>query len=234
MSASLFTQSVRGQQEFLNFWNEERRLLLERNKEGFRAIDVGPLTMGYRLMSTKAGFDIPRHLIYPKGGYVLHMIRMMMWNPRTGDEAFRSLMQDYAKTYANGSASTEDFKMMVEKHMLPEMNLENSNRMDWFFNQYVYGTALPNYKLDYSFDRASDGNIRLNFKLTQSNVYEQFRMLVPIYLELANGQTVRLGAATIVGNSMVDQHVPLNGLKDQPKRAMLNYFNDVLCTVDGK
>jgi hypothetical protein len=86
-SASLFLQMAYAKEpkQFLEFWKDERELLTEKNKEGFRAIDVGPLTMGYRLNNSKAGFNIARDLIYPKGAYILHMVRMMMWDRKTGD-----------------------------------------------------------------------------------------------------------------------------------------------------
>lgn len=68
------------------------------------------------------------------------------------------------------------------------------------------------------------------FKLTQSGVDDKFRMIVPIYVELADGRTVSLGRARLIGNSSVDQKVPLKGLKDTPKRALVNYNNDVLAS----
>ena len=231
-SASLFIQLIqKNNSEFVKFWNDERDLLLEKNKEGFRAIDVGPLTQGYRLATTKSGFDVPRRLIYPKGAYVLHMIRMMMWNARIGDSAFKNMMQDFVKTYANRSATTEDFKAAVEKHMTPGMDLRGNHTMDWFFDEYVYGTALPSYKLDYSFSQ-SGSDVIMDMHLTQWGVDDKFSMLVPIYLELADGRMVRLGAAGLTGNQTVDRKVSLAGvgIKDKPKRAMLNYFDDVLCT----
>jgi hypothetical protein len=82
-SASLFIQLIqKNPQEFIKFWNDQRELLTETNKEGHRAIEVGPVTLGYRLANSRAGFDMPRRLIYPKGAYILHMIRMMMWDAR--------------------------------------------------------------------------------------------------------------------------------------------------------
>ncbi len=76
----------------------------------------------------------------------------------------------------------------------------------------------------------------LNMKITQSNVDSQFRMLVPVYLELANGKITRLGNLRIQGNTTDQEQVPLSamGLKEPPKRVLLNYYNDVLCTQDGK
>ena len=231
-SASLFIQAIqKNNSEFIKFWNDEREMLTETNREGFRAIDVGPVTQGYRLNNTKAGFDVYRRLIYPKGAYILHMIRMMMWSAKTGDAEFKAMMQDFVKTYTNRPATTEDFKAMVEKHMTPAMDVSGNHTMDWYFDEYVYGTALPTYKLDYSIDQASNGYL-LSIKITQSGVDDKFAMLVPLYLELTKDHVTRLGAATIIGNSTVEQKIPLNGLKEKPKRAMLNYFNDVLCTRD--
>jgi hypothetical protein len=229
MSASLFIQLIeKNPKKFIEFWNDERMSLTERNKEGYRAIDAGPVTMGYRLSNSKAGFNITRDLIYPKGGYILHMVRMMMWDRQTGDQNFKATMQDFVKTYSGKAATTEDFKAMVEKHMTQEMDLEGNHRLDWFFNEYVYGTALPSYKIDYTFNKDASGDVVFGFKVTQSGVDEKFRMIVPIYLELADGRMVNLGRAHLAGNSSVDQKVPLKGLKDAPKRALVNYNNDVL------
>jgi len=62
-SASLFLQHAYGQKnpkEFLSFWEDERKSLTERNANGFRAIDVGPLTMGYRSSNSKTGDMLSR------------------------------------------------------------------------------------------------------------------------------------------------------------------------------
>jgi len=68
----------------------------------------------------------------------------------------------------------------------------------------------------------------LNIKLTQSGVDENFRMMVPIYLELADGKVTMLGRARLIGNSSFEQKIPLGGIKDKPRRVILNYYNDVL------
>jgi len=231
MSASLFVSLVeKNPKKFLAFWNDEREILLERNPQGFRAIDVGPLTMGYRANNSRTGSDITRRLIYPKGAYVLHMLRMMLHDNRSGDQVFKDMMQDFVKTYSGKAATTEDFKTMVEKHMTREMDLDGNHKMDWFFNQYVYGTGLPTYKLDSSFDTGADGTIIFNMKLTQSGVDDEFKMLVPVYLEMDDGRILSLGRAHVAGNNAVESKVPLTGLKLKPKRAVLNYYDDVLAT----
>jgi hypothetical protein len=233
MSASLFVQVVeKNPKKFIEFWNDERQLLTERNAQGFRAIDAGPVTMGYRMSNSRTGGGLTRRLIYPKGAYILHMVRMMMWGRTTGDQTFKETMQDFVKTYAGKAATTEDFKAMIEKHMTPDMDLDGNHRMDWFFNEYVYGTALPSYNLEYSFENDASGQLLFGFKVTQSNVDPSFRMIVPIYVELADGRTVMLGRARLVGNSTVEQKVPMKGLKEKPHRAVANYNDDVLASAN--
>jgi hypothetical protein len=231
MSASLYLAAIeKDPQKIIAFWNDERELLLERNAQGFRAIDAGPVTMGYRMSNSRTGFDVTRRLIYPKGAYILHMIRMMMHSNATGDQPFKEMMQDFVKTYGGKSATTEDFKSMVEKHMTREMDADGNHKMDWFFNEYVYGTQLPSYKLDTSFETGAEGDVVLDLKVTQSNVDEHFRMVVPVYLELADGKVIQLGRLRLIGDASLEQKIPLKGLKTRPRRAMLNYLDDVLAS----
>ena len=49
-SASLFLQSAYGDKsnkKYMEFWDYERKTIIERNRFGYRPIDVGPVTMGY-------------------------------------------------------------------------------------------------------------------------------------------------------------------------------------------
>ena len=109
---------------------------------------------------------------------------------------------------------------------------EGNHKLDWFFNEYVYGTALPTYRLDASFDNAPGGDLQLSLKLSQSNVDDKFRMLVPLYIEMTDGNVIFLGRARLIGNTSVEQKVPLKGLKTKPKRALVNYYDDVLATAN--
>ena len=232
MSASLYLAVLeKDPKKFIAFWNDERELLLERDAQGFRAIDVGPLTMGYRASNSRTGSGVTRRLIYPKGAYVLHMLRTMMRDPRSGDRHFKEMMQDFVNTYRGKAATTEDFKAMVETHMTPEMDLEGNHKMNWFFNEYVYGTQLPAYRLDYAnFDIGPDGDVVLSFKVSQSNVDGSFRMLVPLYIKLDESHIFQLGRARLVGSTSAEQKVPLKGLKTKPRRVLLNYYDDVLAS----
>jgi aminopeptidase N len=230
LSASLFLQVAYAKepQRFRDFWRDMLVLITERNSQGFRPIDVGPLTQGYRLSSGRTG-GVAADILYPKGAYILHMLRMMMWNPKEGDAKFKAMLRDFIATHRNQPVTTEDFKAIVEKHILPEMDVNGDRSMAWFFNQYVYGTALPAQKLAHTIS-TEGGQTTLELKVTQSGVSDGFVMLAPIYVELQDGRVVRLGSATLRGNTTVQQKVNLGQLP--VRRAHLNYYHDVLAVEE--
>jgi aminopeptidase N len=224
-SASLYVQAVRGNEKFLDFWEDQRqRIITSRPATHDRKpYTVGPVTQGYRLNSGKTG-AIAQFLIYPKGAYILHMLRMMMYKQGQGGDAnFQAMMKDFVQTHFNQDVSTEDFKAIVEKHMTKEMDVARNGKMDWYFNEWVYGTDIPAYRLEYNVDK--DG--MLNGKLTQSGMSDNFVMLVPLYADFGKGWA-KLGSATIIGNSSVEiKNLKLPGV---PKRMTICALNDVLAT----
>jgi hypothetical protein len=106
------------------------------------------------------------------------------------------MMKDYCETYFNKPASTEDFKSVLEKHMIPVMDLEGNKRMDWFFRQYVYGTGIPEYRLEWSTQDAGGGQWSLSGKVTQSGVSDGWLDVLPVYAQVA-GKVFRLGMLSV-------------------------------------
>jgi hypothetical protein len=153
------------------------------------------------------------------------MIRQMMYDRQRGDKAFMAMMQDFVKTLNQQKVSTERFKFILEKHMLPKMDLEGNKRLDWFFRQWVYGTEVPRYRFDYTLTNESDGTPLLKGPLTQSEVSSQFRMLVPLYADF-DGRIVRLGEINMMGNVTTPEFQVK--LPQKPRRVMINHFLDVL------
>ncbi|MCA1619973.1 MAG: carboxypeptidase regulatory-like domain-containing protein [Acidobacteria bacterium] len=225
-SSSLYVQYVRKDVgKFVDFWEEQRKLIVEASPatKGRRPYTVGPITQGYRLNSGKTG-GVARRMIYPKGAYVLHMLRMMMWdtrNPnRNPDERFQAMMKDFVQTHYNKDVSTEDFKRIVDKHVTQDNDLDENRRMDWFFNQWVYGTDVPTYRFEYTVSGNS-----LSGRVTQSGVSDKFKMRVPLYVDFGKGW-VRLGSVTLNGNTSFD--IPATQLPQAPRRAAIAALNDVL------
>lgn len=106
------------------------------------------------------------------------------------------------------------------------MDVDKNGRMDWFFNEWVYGTEVPAYHLDYSITPAGDGKVMVNGKITQSNVSKDFVMLVSVYADFGKGW-VRLGAATMSGDSTTNLNLKL---PEAPKRLAIAAMHDVLAT----
>jgi hypothetical protein len=221
-SASLYAQITEGTDKFLEFWEDQRQLITTARPQtkDRKPYTVGPVTQGYRLNSGKTG-SIARFMIYPKGAYILHMLRMMMYDHKTADQRFSETMKDFIQTNYNKDVSTEDFKRAVERHMTPEMSAIGDGKMDWFFDEFVYGTEMPSYRLDYSL---SADNV-LTGRVTQSGVSDSFRMLVPVYADFGKGW-VRLGSAPMRGNSVTD--LGRIQLPYAPKHVAVAAYKDIL------
>jgi hypothetical protein len=209
--------------EFREHWVKAREAVLLPNRWGVRLNDAGPIWLGL-MNDTYKTMGAGAVLSTSKGGYVLHMLRCLMYDQATGDKAFRTMMQDYIKTFANQAVSTEDFKWLVEKHMTPQMDLDGNHRVDWFFAEWVYGTDVPSYRLEYSVSSEKGGKPVVSGKLTQSGVAPSFEMRVPIYGEV-EARKILIGAMLMRGNTSRDFRVVL---PQQPKRILLNVNHDVL------
>jgi aminopeptidase N len=223
-SAALFLQLTGKQEEFLKYMERQRKRIVEKNNFGLRANDAGPLWLGIRLDTFKS----PRaynNMVYPKGAFVVQMLRSLMWDKDTQDKDFIALMHDFVATEFNQNASTERFRALVTKHMKPSMDLGGDHTMNWFFNEWVYAADLPRYRLDYSLQPAADGKVQLTGTLTQSEVSKDFRMKVPIYAEI-DKQMLRLGSAFVAGNGSSPEFKLL--LPKRPKRVGANLLADVL------
>jgi peptidase M1-like protein/carboxypeptidase family protein len=223
-SAGLFLQLAVGKnwhKDYLEFWDRLRHRILEKNSYGIAPNDAGPLWMGTRLISPRTG-DAYQNVTYPKGAYVLQMLRSVMYSDE--DTQFIAMMHDFVDSHRERPASTESFKAAVERHMTKTMDLQGNGRMDWFFNEWVYGTQVPRYHFEYQLSPADGGKTKLHMSITQSEVDERFIMPVPVFADFGSGM-VRIGQIPVGGNSTrtVDTLLP-----SEPKKVALNAYRDIL------
>jgi hypothetical protein len=213
--------------EYRNFWKEQQKDLLQKNREGVRPIDAGTLTMGGRVSNEKTG-NVYQALIYSKGAYVLHMLEMAYWTPQDNENIFKRSMQQFVSDYSGKAATTEDWKASMEKTMPKWMDLRGDGKLDWFFDEWVYGTELPHYDVTSEFSTTPDGITSVHMKLTQSNVSKTFVMRIPLYLEMQNGSTVRMANVVIHGSDSIDHTFTLGKLPSPGKALLVNYNADIL------
>jgi len=215
-SASLFIQAT-DPKRYRAFWDLRRTHLLSKDSAGHRPVDVGPIALNYQ---TNAYLEPGEsaHLIYEKGAYVLEMLRMMAEDPKAKDpdHVFIETMRDFVSTYAGKNASTADFQAIVEKHF--------GQPMDWFFNEWVYGTEVPHYEFSYSLKDAGGGKATAHMSLTQSGVPDAFRMKVPVYLWV-QGAPRPFALVSIKGSGTASGDVTFSG---RPDKITFDEFHTVL------
>lgn len=225
-SAGLFLQQgVAGdwRKDYIEFWSRLQKRILEKNTFGTAPNDAGPLWMGLRLISPRTE-SAYQHVTYAKGAYVLQMLRSIMYSPQDQDKPFIAMMHDFVEIHRDRPASTESFKAVVEKHMSKVMDLMGNGKLDWFFNEWVYGTQVPRYHFEYQFLPAESGKVKLHMTITQSEVDDHFAMLVPIFADFGKGM-IRIGQVGVAGNSTRNADVVL---PTQPKKVALNAYKDIL------
>lgn len=228
-SSGLAVQHVKGWAEHDRFWRERRKDILDRFPGNAVAHnDAGPMTQGWRLFTQRSPSAYGA-IVYSKGGYVLHMLRMMMYEggSPSPDTKFIAMMKDFTKTYGGKLATTADFQKVVERHMTASMNATRDGKMDWFFNQWVYGTEVPRYKHDLKVEKGEGDKVRIRGSVSQEGVSKDFRALLPIYVEFSKTESARVGLIPMVGEATVPVDVQF-ALPKKPKRALINARGEVL------
>jgi predicted metalloprotease with PDZ domain len=194
----------------LHHWRDD--ILLHR-------AEPSPIWLGYRVQTSKdtSGYNV---LVYEKGAWVLHMLRVLMLDlPSLKEDRFTSMMQDFYKSYEGRSASTEDFQRKVEEYV--GMN------MDWFFKDWVYGTGIPTYRVAYRTSGADNGRYRVTLRVEQQNVPNDFLMYVPVTVDLGEHREARVRVK--VSGPLTQVDLPL--LPGEPKGLTFDALDGVLGEV---
>lgn len=197
----LFADSQKNPEHTLRAWLERYRKQLANKSlfDGVPPADIGPLTMGSRLSSSKSP-DAYDAVIYTKGSWVIHMLREMLRQPnsREPDARFIALLHTLDTRYAQRAFSTEQFQKEVEAVMTPKMDIEGGRSMEWFFEEYVRGTGIPRYRVEFTSRRTEKGFL-VRGKLLQSGVPRSFVAPVPLYAAPGAGKSVFLGTVLASG-----------------------------------
>jgi aminopeptidase N len=108
-----------------------------------------------------------------KSVWVVHMLRHVL--QRDGaPTALAALIDELVSEFQTKPISTFDFKKIAEKHA--------GKSLDWFFDNWVFGTGVPAYSLDFKVETAT-GGFAITGKITQSGVPDSFEMPVPLYAD---------------------------------------------------
>lgn len=147
-----------------------------------RGSKAGPISIGNRLGSSRSPMDYTL-LVYEKGAWVLHMLRMLLYDYEAASDAqFRAIMSRFVAEYRWGNASTADFRAIVED--------ETGRDLHWFFQQWVHGTTIPKYSFAWR-KRSRGGEELVEIRVEQELEDDRpFEMTIPIRFELADGSSL--------------------------------------------
>jgi aminopeptidase len=104
---------------------------------------VGPVVLGYRLVSSKSS-DAYQPIVYKKGAVVLDMLARTL-----GEDNFPKILKQIVKVARQNTVSTEDFIAMIERI--------TSTDLQPFAGQFIFGTGLPEVLYSYHFEKKADG-----------------------------------------------------------------------------
>ncbi|MHB8609441.1 MAG: M1 family aminopeptidase [Candidatus Acidiferrales bacterium] len=228
--ALLFADSRKPSEHALHVWLERYRKQLEDKVPGSDTPggEIGALTLGYRLNSAKSpsGFE---DVIYSKGSWVIHMLREMLRQPgaKDPDERFVALLRTISTEYAHRAFSTGDLQREVEAVMTPAMDLEGGRSMEWFFEQWVRGTGIPRYRVEFSTHHTEKGEV-VRGKLFQTDVPHYFITRVPLYASNGPGHLVFLGDVVAAGPETSFHFAA----KFAPRKLLIDPQMTLLCTTE--
>jgi aminopeptidase N len=163
----LFFERAEGVEDFRRRMEEDRREVLASQDVRGPVIDREQQDL----------FALLNDNNYPKGGWVLHMLRGMV-----GDEAFFRGIRGYYARFAGGNVTTEDFRGVME---------EASGRdLGWFFGQWLTKPGYPVLAVSHAWDAAARETV-VTVRQTQEAGWPTFRLPLTLEVRSAQGGAVR-------------------------------------------
>jgi len=131
--------------------------LLAKNKDGSILADAGPVTFGTRLNCSHfpRGYEA---ISYGRGTWLFHMLRSMLRDAereRThspnlpdaqADAPFLRGLGKIRQRYQERAISTREFLQVFEEELPPALRYEGRKSLDWFYEGWVNGMALPHFE----------------------------------------------------------------------------------------
>ena len=158
-------------------------LLLE--KDGRTIESYGPLDLGERLLAN-SGEEVWHTIIYEKGAWVLHMLRLVL-----GDKPFREFQISLLRRYAGQTIENEQVREAAS-HFVPAGTPDRSFRK--FFDTWVYGTGIPVLQLHRSGAKAT---------LKVAGVGDDFTADLPLRCKSNRGHTATRWISIVAGENVV-------------------------------
>jgi aminopeptidase N len=187
--------------------------LLAKRENGDTLESAGPIVWGRRLASSLAPAAW-RTITYGKGSWIVHMLRRRM-----GDEAFWKMIAALRREYEWKPVSTEDFRLFCARFLPPKAP---DAKLEAFFDQWVYGTGIPSFKLTYSV-KGKVPALKVVGTVKQTSGGDDFNMRVPVEVQCRGAKPVVQWV--VAGSDDVAFTIPV---RTAPSKVLLDPGNSVL------
>ena len=179
--------------------------LLEKNKSGVPLMEDGPVTLGTRLSCSQFpnGYEA---ISYGRGTWLFHMLRSMMRDAertgtagahgdnRTGqpDEPFVRALRRIRERYQGKPIATRELLQAFEEELPRSLWYEHHKSLDWFYEGWVNGTAIPRFELHAVKFSDKTGSTTVSGVILQKDAPDNLVTSVPLYAPVG-GRLVLLG-----------------------------------------
>jgi len=179
--------------------------LLEKNKAEVRLMEDGPVTLGTRLSCSQFpnGYEA---ISYGRGTWLFHMLRVMMrdaertssarahGNGKAGqtDEPFVRVLRRLRERYQGKPITTRELLQAFEEELPPSLWYEHHKSLEWFYEGWVNGTAIPRLELHGVKYSDNPGSTTISGVILQKDAPDNLVTSVPLYASVG-GKMVLLG-----------------------------------------
>jgi hypothetical protein len=174
--------------------------LLQKNKAGIPLMEDGPVTLGTRLSCSQfpSGYEA---ISYGRGTWLFHMLRSMMrdaerssGNRKAGhpDEPFVRVLSRIRERYQGKPITTRELLQAFEQELPPSLWYEHHKSLDWFYEGWVNGTAIPRFELHGVKYSDKPDATTISGVILQKDAPDNLVTSVPLYAFVA-GRMVFLG-----------------------------------------
>jgi len=199
---SLMMVQERNPAAFKELMERYREDLAEKNNDGVSPKDVGPVTLGARLLSSHSpqGYEA---ISYGRGTWLFHMLRTMLRDaaPQPAEsngangggsaEPFVRALRKVRQRYEGKSISTRELLDVFAEDLPPDLRFEGKKSLDWFLEGWVNGTALPRLELKAVKFTPKGAAIVVTGTIQQREAPEELVTSVPVYA-MGSGKSLTL------------------------------------------
>ena len=208
-SAALYLEAVYGKKAYYDHVESWRREIL----------DFEPLNSvqsASYLWTDRGGY---RSAVYSKGPYAFHILRTTF-----GDKKFFSFLKMLAQELEGEEIVTRDIQRITEKAF--------GGGMDWFFDQWIRGVGIPEYKFTYETILKEDGSYTVSGQIEQRVVVGKhrdelegryFQSIVPVTVVAKGGKEYQKQVVLKGAKTSFEFTVP-----DKPRKVILNKYGEGL------